>query len=98
MGHIKLTDFGLSKIGLMNRTTLVSESGSVDLAETQITFKDDKCAGTPEYIAPEVRLRESLVIGDFTGYFATWLWQTGRLVGTWHYTIRISYRYRTIRW
>lgn len=25
MGHIKLTDFGLSKIGLMNRTTLVSE-------------------------------------------------------------------------
>lgn len=55
MGHIKLTDFGLSKIGLMNRTTLVSEGGSVDLAETQITFKDDKCAGTPEYIAPEVR-------------------------------------------
>jgi serine/threonine protein kinase len=50
LGHIKLTDFGLSKIGLMNRTTLVSE-GYLD--DTQ-QFKDNQLCGTPEYIAPEV--------------------------------------------
>uniref|UniRef100_A0A914ZQV2 non-specific serine/threonine protein kinase n=2 Tax=Parascaris univalens TaxID=6257 RepID=A0A914ZQV2_PARUN len=56
MGHIKLTDFGLSKIGLMNRTTLVSE-GCLDVADTQ-QFKDKQLCGTPEYIAPEVILRQ----------------------------------------
>ena len=28
MGHIKLTDFGLSKVGLMSRTTNMYESHS----------------------------------------------------------------------
>ncbi|GMS83375.1 hypothetical protein PENTCL1PPCAC_5550 [Pristionchus entomophagus] len=56
MGHIKLTDFGLSKIGLMNRTTLVAE-GVADIAETQ-QFKDKQLCGTPEYIAPEVIIRQ----------------------------------------
>ncbi|CAI2350338.1 unnamed protein product [Caenorhabditis sp. 36 PRJEB53466] len=55
MGHIKLTDFGLSKIGLMNRTTLVAE-GYETVAETQ-QFQDKQLCGTPEYIAPEVILR-----------------------------------------
>lgn len=54
MGHIKLTDFGLSKIGLMNRTTLVLE-GYLDNTQQ---FKDNQLCGTPEYIAPCVILRQ----------------------------------------
>lgn len=55
MGHIKLTDFGLSKIGLMNLATNLYE-GYLDKETKQ--FNDKQVFGTPEYIAPEVILRQ----------------------------------------
>lgn len=53
-GHVKLTDFGLSKIGLMKMTTNLFEGTSRDLGQ----FLDNQVFGTPEYIAPEVILRQ----------------------------------------
>ncbi|EEC18046.1 microtubule associated serine/threonine kinase, putative, partial [Ixodes scapularis] len=55
MGHIKLTDFGLSKVGLMNLATNLYE-GYLDKETKQ--FNDKQVYGTPEYIAPEVILRQ----------------------------------------
>ena len=55
MGHIKLTDFGLSKIGLMNLATNLYEE-YLDRETKQ--FNDKQVFGTPEYIAPEVILRQ----------------------------------------
>ena len=55
MGHIKLTDFGLSKIGLMNLATNLYEE-YLDRETKQ--FNDKQVYGTPEYIAPEVILRQ----------------------------------------
>ncbi|CAF1202436.1 unnamed protein product [Adineta steineri] len=55
IGHIKLTDFGLSKIGLMSLTTSFYEK-LID-KETK-TFNDKQICGTPSYIAPEVILRQ----------------------------------------
>ncbi|XP_063682805.1 microtubule-associated serine/threonine-protein kinase 2-like isoform X4 [Bolinopsis microptera] len=47
-GHIKLTDFGLSKCGLMQMATRQFEN-------SMAAFDDDVgCIGTPDYIAPEV--------------------------------------------
>ena len=48
MGHIKLTDFGLSKVGLMSLTTNTYET----------VFMDRQIRGTPEYIAPEVIMHQ----------------------------------------
>ncbi|XP_048353520.1 microtubule-associated serine/threonine-protein kinase 3 isoform X2 [Sphaerodactylus townsendi] len=53
MGHIKLTDFGLSKIGLMNMTTNLYEG---HIEKDMREFVDKQVCGTPEYIAPEVIL------------------------------------------
>ncbi|KFW63222.1 Microtubule-associated serine/threonine-protein kinase 3, partial [Pygoscelis adeliae] len=53
MGHIKLTDFGLSKIGLMNMTTNLYEG---HMEKDTREFVDKQVCGTPEYIAPEVIL------------------------------------------
>ncbi|XP_044764723.1 microtubule-associated serine/threonine-protein kinase 3 isoform X2 [Coccinella septempunctata] len=55
LGHIKLTDFGLSKMGLMSLATNLYE-GYVDTESRQ--FSDKQVFGTPEYIAPEVILRQ----------------------------------------
>jgi microtubule-associated serine/threonine kinase len=54
-GHIKLTDFGLSKIGLMSHTTSILEC-YLDKETKQ--FNDMQVFGTPYYIAPEVILRQ----------------------------------------
>ncbi|CAJ0957903.1 unnamed protein product [Ranitomeya imitator] len=54
-GHIKVTDFGLSKVGLMiPKTNNVKESAE-DIARE---YQDRKLCGTPCYIAPEVILKE----------------------------------------
>lgn len=55
LGHIKLTDFGLSKMGLMSLATNLYEC-YVDTDTKQ--FSDKQVYGTPEYIAPEVILRQ----------------------------------------
>ncbi|XP_021953859.1 microtubule-associated serine/threonine-protein kinase 3 isoform X3 [Folsomia candida] len=55
LGHIKLTDFGLSKVGLMSLATNLYE-GFIDRETKQ--FSDKQVFGTPEYIAPEVILRQ----------------------------------------
>lgn len=47
LGHIKLTDFGLSKMGLMSMTTHLYE-GYVDSEARQ--FSDKQIFGTPDYI------------------------------------------------
>ncbi|XP_025421733.1 microtubule-associated serine/threonine-protein kinase 3 isoform X2 [Sipha flava] len=55
LGHIKLTDFGLSKMGLMSLATNLYE---VHVERDSRQFSDKQVFGTPEYIAPEVILRQ----------------------------------------
>ncbi|CAL4122762.1 unnamed protein product, partial [Meganyctiphanes norvegica] len=67
LGHIKLTDFGLSKMGLMSLATNLYE-GYIDKMSSNLyegyidketrQFSDKQVFGTPEYIAPEVILRQ----------------------------------------
>ncbi|XP_072978894.1 probable serine/threonine protein kinase IRE4 isoform X1 [Typha angustifolia] len=83
-GHIKLTDFGLSKIGLINsaillkrtRTTssIMSESQSDHVftvhAHERVKRKHYSAVGTPDYLAPEI------LLGTAHGYAADW-WSVG---------------------
>lgn len=78
-GHIKLTDFGLSKIGLINSTIDLSgpqtngtNSPDVHNSHAQQTEgrNQQSAVGTPDYLAPEI------LLGTEHGYAADW-WSVG---------------------
>ncbi|CAJ0951796.1 unnamed protein product [Ranitomeya imitator] len=54
-GHIKVTDFGLSKLGVIRPTSDTYKPPTEDVTRE---FRDEEILGTPEYIAPEVILQE----------------------------------------
>ncbi|KAJ0910238.1 putative protein kinase AGC-MAST family [Helianthus annuus] len=83
-GHIKLTDFGLSKVGLINSTEDLSSSATVRTAifqdnevkteSTSTMNKEERqklsVVGTPDYLAPEI------LLGMGHGATADW-WSVG---------------------
>lgn len=82
-GHIKLTDFGLSKVGLINSTDDLSTpavSGTSLMEEDEHPLsasehqqerrKKRSAVGTPDYLAPEI------LLGTGHGFTADW-WSVG---------------------
>ncbi|XP_019200266.1 PREDICTED: probable serine/threonine protein kinase IRE [Ipomoea nil] len=79
-GHIKLTDFGLSKAGLINSTDYLSHPSSStfledDKPKLQSSLKREQrqknsVVGTPDYLAPEI------LLGMEHGATADW-WSVG---------------------
>lgn len=83
-GHIKLTDFGLSKVGLINSTDdlsgpAVSGTSLLGDDEPQVTISEQlnqrerrkrSAVGTPDYLAPEI------LLGTGHGASADW-WSVG---------------------
>ncbi|XP_057819606.2 probable serine/threonine protein kinase IRE4 isoform X2 [Cryptomeria japonica] len=79
-----LTDFGLSKLGLINSTDDLAGSGasgsmtvedhSCDISSEDVQYterrKNRSAVGTPDYLAPEI------LLGTEHGYTADW-WSTG---------------------
>ncbi|XP_077148819.1 microtubule-associated serine/threonine-protein kinase 2-like [Ranitomeya variabilis] len=54
-GHIKVTDFGLSNVGVMIPKTNTYKQSAENISRE---FRDHEVCGTPYYIAPEVILKE----------------------------------------
>ncbi|KAG6494836.1 hypothetical protein ZIOFF_042598 [Zingiber officinale] len=87
-GHIKLTDFGLSKVGLINSTDDLSgpavsgtslygeDEPQVSVSE-QLNQRDSRkkrsAVGTPDYLAPEI------LLGTGHGASADW-WSVGAIL------------------
>ncbi|CDY30714.1 BnaA02g33360D [Brassica napus] len=81
-GHIKLTDFGLSKVGLINSTDDLSvdaslgnseffaEDGRPQHSQGKDSRKKHEVVGTPDYLAPEI------LLGMGHGKTADW-WSVG---------------------